>query len=213
MRFWTAFGLCGLFFLVIGCSESAPVIEKVEWRVIYRDQGFRREELLLFVRVSDSDDDEDPNEITVIAEETGYQWHFTRSEWIPVNSDGEKFWGMPGMIPYNGNSLPNALYTVRLTDLAGQTDETTFRLKSGRPSILGFKWPAARVVNGRLEYSGEDKNPVLILRGSNLAVIQKTPAFNGYRIPQIEAAWWEIWVGLGDKSGGIRIGPHPLPRQ
>ncbi len=205
-------GLLLLLYIMIGCSESSPVIEQVDWRVIHRNQDFQREELYLFVRMSDPDDDDDPNLITVIAEGTGFQWNFSRSEWIFIETDGGDFWGMPGMIPYSGKSLPNVLYTVRLTDLAGQTDETKFRLTSDRVSITDINWPVVNVSNGVLRYSGKYDKPVLILRSSDMDMIHKTRAFNGYALPAgLRAVWWEIWISLDDKGSGIRIGPRRLP--
>ncbi|OQX29305.1 MAG: hypothetical protein B0D92_04490 [Spirochaeta sp. LUC14_002_19_P3] len=199
-----------LTFIVLGCSEAPPTIDQVDWRIVYRDNGFRYEELMLFMRVSDPDDDEDPNEVTVIAQDTGFLWKFERNEWTQIDRDGTTWWGMPGMIPYSGSTLPNALYKVILKDLAGQTVETSFRLNSSRPQIFSIKWPTVNIENNRLSYSGSYSNPLLILRAENHSMLSKTRANNGYVIQNADAVWWEIWISLTDSGNGIRLGPYRL---
>lgn len=199
-----------LVFIVLGCSEAPPVIEQVDWRIVYRDSRFRYEELMLFMRVSDPDDDEDPNEVIVIAQDTGFLWKFARNDWTQVDRDGVTWWGMPGMIPYSGSTLPNARYRVVLKDLADQTYETSFRLSSSRPQISSIKWPTANVENNRLSYSGSYDNPLLILCAENHSLISKTRASNGYVIQNADAVWWEIWISLTSSGSGIRLGPYRL---
>ena len=60
--------------LMFSCSGTSPVIDDIQWRILYRDDGQNRyEELSMFVRVSDPDGSEDPALITVSAGTTGLE--------------------------------------------------------------------------------------------------------------------------------------------
>ncbi len=204
--------LLGLLFLILlGCSESPPEIKQMDWRIIYRDQGFRREELLIFLHVSDPDDETDPNDVTVIAQGTGFQWQFPRSQWIPAKYENIDWWGMPAITPYNGDRLPDAVYLVRLTDLGGKSTEMSIRPSPSRTQPINIDWPTVNVKKNILQYSGKAANPLLILRTSDYKVTKKTNATNGYDLSNTGAAWWEIWINTENTSSGIRIGPYALP--
>ena len=197
--------------LAAGCSQSPPKIEQLERRVVFRDSSFQHEELMIYLRVSDPDDDDDPNEVVVTADGTGFKWRFQKEEWFPVTLQGKKFWGMPAIIPYNEIKLPNTLYIVTLADMAGQKVESRFRLNSDRLGIEDIQWPKASIQNGQLQYSGTYSEPMLILRLENLDAVDMQPALNGYVIPaNQEAAWWEIWINIGDRGSAIRLGPWSL---
>ena len=197
--------------LLAACSGFPPVIEEYQWRVVLRDDGLDRyEELILFVRVSDPDDDEDPAEISVLAGETDFLWTYSRSEWMPVDIDGEPWWGLPGIVAYGGPRLPDVLYTLKLVDLAGRETEKTFRLPRERRDIDDGEWPRATLINGRLEYSGEIELARLILRSANGELVDILPITDDMRFPETDAAWWEIWTGRSSGTDGFRLGPYAL---
>lgn len=203
---------CFVFFLIVsGCSESPPEIKQMDWRVVYREQGFRREELLIFLHVTDPDDESDPNEVSIIAQDTGFQWKFPRSEWMAAEYNDIKWWGMPAITPYEGLRLPDARYRVQLKDFSGKSDERSIRLKANRTKIADIEWPDVKETNGLLQYSGKMANPLLILRDENLKRLSTVPAISGYNLLAHDAAWWEIWINMENINSGIRIGPYTLP--
>lgn len=195
---------------LLSCSGSEPVIDEIDWRLINRDDGkFRHEEILLFMRVSDPDDESDPNEVLITAKDTGYQWRFIREQWISMNIHDVQWWGMPSMIPLTGSKMPDALYLVTLYDLAGRRAESTFRPDPGRPDINSIQWPKAEIRNNRLRLENVQGSPRLILKNSAMEFYQDSEAVDGMLIDS-SAAWWELWINLGDSGSGLRLGPYSV---
>lgn len=196
------------------CSGTAPVIEDIQWRVLYRDDGQNRyEELSMFVRVSDPDGAEDPALITISAGSTGLIWRFPAEEWISGSQDGVEWLGLPAMIPLYGFRLPDTLYTLRLEDLAGRSDELTFRPDPDRPSIENLEWPEAELQNNTLLLDGPYDSGSLILRDDQFKPVGIQQVSSGSELSNTEAIWWEIWIPLNDITGGFRIGPYPVSAQ
>ncbi|MCK5250348.1 MAG: hypothetical protein KAJ98_10320 [Spirochaetaceae bacterium] len=197
--------------LLFSCSGTSPVIDEIQWRVLYRDDGQNRyEELSMFIRVSDPDGSEDPALITVSAGTTGLVWRFPVEEWISGTRDGAEWWGLPSMIPLFGFRLPDTLYTLRLEDLAGRSDEITFRPDPNRPSIENLKWPEVLLQNDTLLLEGPYESGSMILRDGQFNSVGVQLVSTGYRINDEEAVWWELWFPLNDTSGGFRLGPYPV---
>ncbi len=205
----TAFTIAVLF--MYSCSGTAPVIEDIQWRVLYRDDGQNRyEELSMFIRVSDPDGAEDPALITVSAGSTGLIWRFPAEEWISGSQDGVEWLGLPAMIPLYRFRLPDTLYTLRLEDLAGRSDETTFRPDPDRPSIENLVWPEAELLNDTLLLDGPYDSGSLILRNDQFKRVGVQQVSSGFELSDTEAIWWELWIPLNDISGGFRLGPYPV---
>lgn len=196
---------------LISCSGSAPVIDELQWRVLNRDNGSNRfEEISLFLRVSDLDGDEDPALITVSAGDTGLIWRFPEEDWIREIQDGSEWLGLPGIIPLSGFRLPDALYTLRLEDLAGKSSEIRFRPDPDRLPLEQLDWPEAEISNGVLKLRGPYREGILIFRDSELKSLKMVSALTGTEIDFPEAAWWELWISEKDISGGFRLGPYPV---
>ena len=196
---------------MISCSGTAPVIDDVKWRLLYRDNGEQRfEELSIFLRVSDPDGPEDLAQLTVSAGDSGLIWSFPGSEWLSESVAGVEWQGLPAIIPLEGFRLPDALYTVRLEDLAGRSDERTFRPDPGRPSADQVKWPRVSIDKGILHLEGDYDRGVLILRDEELKALEVLNVSDGSRISRENAVWWELWISLEDTSGGYRLGPFPF---
>ena len=197
-----------LVLLFMSCSGLAPTIEELDWRLIYRDDGqFKREEILIFMRISDPDDDTDPSRVIISAKDTGLKWSFNREQWISLQNDGVQWWGLPAMIPLEGEDLPDSLYVVLLTDLAGKSVQTQFRLNPERPNINAITWPLAEVDSGILRLSNYQGEAKLITRNANKQVVQIIDATQNMPLNS-DDLWWEIWISLGDTRSGIRIGPY-----
>jgi hypothetical protein len=197
--------------ILISCSGSAPVIEEVKWRVLYRDDGTNRfEELSMFLRISDTDGTEDPAIITVSAGNTGLLWRFPAEEWISHSQDGAEWLGLPGMIPLYEFRLPDALYTLRLEDLAGRSSEVTFRPDPERPQLGDLEWPDAEIRDGTLVLQGPHESAYLILRDEELNPVDVISVTRGSEIGETEAIWWELWISLDEFSNGFRLGPYLL---
>ena len=199
-----------VFLLLFSCSGTAPVIEDIKWRVLYRDDGFHRyEELSVFLRVSDSDGPGDIAQITVTAGDSGLVWYFSRDEWIPGTVGGTEWQGLPGMIPLEGFRMPDTLYTLKLEDLAGRSDERTFRPTPGRPLADQIVWPEVRLEDDVLYLEESFTQGMMILRDENLNKIEVRQVHDGSKVNGGEAFWWELWISLEDTSGGFRLGPYP----
>lgn len=197
--------------LLISCSGSPPSIDQIEWQVVYRDDGAQRfEELSLFFRISDPDGIDDPAYIEVRAGDTGLIWRFPRAEWLTKTQGGNTWWGLPSMIPLTGPSLPNALYTIRLEDLAGRSVETTFRPDPSRPGPDELVWPEIDLVDNVVRIEGPYKEAFIILRDSEFTPLNTLTVLDGMSLDLGEAEWWEAWVPLADVPRGYRLGPYPL---
>ena len=197
--------------LMISCSGTAPVIENLQWRVLYRDDGQHRyEELSVFLRISDSDGPQDPALITITAGNGGLNWRFTSDEWISQSVNGQEWLGLPGIIPLNGFRLPDALYTISLEDLAGRTDKRTFRPDPDRLTDANLNWPAAVLHDGILQLEGPYHSGILILRDDEFNPLETIPVNNRSSVSGNGAVWWELWISLENTSGGFRLGPYPF---
>ena len=209
------------------CSGTAPTLEEWKWRILYRDDGEHRyEELYGFFRASDPDGSADLASLTVLIESADLEWMFNSGEWTQA-PDEENLWGLPPMIPHMGMSLPDGLYTVRVSDLAGRTDEITFRPLSDRPDPENIDWPEVTLDEGVIRLTGPFTSGDLILRGEKRAFLSRSEVFDG-DVPDFTGAlWWELWFGFDDSSGGgsseaaradenaargFRIGPFPTER-
>ena len=197
--------------LLTACSGLEPEIEEFQRRVLLRDDGSDRyEELTLFVRVSDPDDEQDPAVITVTAGDTGLRWSFHRNRWISVYVEDRYWWGMPGMIPYSGSRLPDVLYTITLSDLAGHQAQVNFRLPPERPAVEDVQWPQAGVSRNRLRFSGEDESAQLIFRSAGGDFLNILPISDNMEFIPYDAASWEVWSGPAAGTDGFRLGPYSL---
>lgn len=196
---------------LISCSGTAPVIDDLKWRVLYRDDGENRfEELSLFVRGSDPDGVEDLASISVIAGSTGLIWRYPAQDWIPAVLDEVEWIGLPALIPLDEFRLPDVLYTLTLEDLAGRKDEISFRPDPDRPAYDEIKWPVAEIRNGSLLLRGQYGSGSLILRDEGFTAVEVFTAKNGSPVNLDKAAWWELWISLTGFSGGFRLGPYPV---
>lgn len=196
---------------LISCSGSAPVVEELHWRVLNRDDGFSRfEEISIFLRVSDLDGEEDPAMITVSAADTGLVWRFPEEDWIREMQDGSEWLGLPGIIPLSGFRMPDALYTLRLEDLAGKSSEISFRPDPDRFQLDQLDWPVAELDNGVLKLSGPYLKGFLIYRDIESQSLNVVSAVSGTEIDFPDAAWWELWFSEKDISSGFRLGPYPI---
>lgn len=194
-----------------GCSGLEPEIEEFQRQVLLRDDGANRyEELTVFVRVSDPDDEQDPAVMVITAGDTGLKWSFHRDQWIPVYVEDRAWWGLPGMIPYSGSRLPDVLYTLTLSDLAGHETRITFRLPPERPTVDEAQWPRANVSGTKLRFSGGDESSRLIFRAANGDFLNVIPAFDDMEFTPRDAASWEIWSGPRAGADGFRLGPYSL---
>lgn len=211
---------CVVFLFTAGflasCSGSAPSLYEWKWRILYRDDGEHRyEELYGFFRASDPDGAADLASLSVTVNSLDLEWNFERSEWTQAPNE-EDLWGVPPMISHTGMRLPDGLYTVRLSDLAGRSDEMTFRPLSDRPDPQEIDWPKVSLEeeNGVLSISGPFTGGELILRGDNREFLSRTNVIDG-AVPNFSGAfWWELWFGYGassdadaDTPRGFRIGP------
>jgi len=201
--------VCGVFFLMISCSGAAPVIDGLKWRLLYRDNGDQRyEELSLFLRVSDPDGPEDLAQLSVSAGNSGLIWYFPKSEWITESIEGVEWQGLPALIPLEDFRLPDTLYTIRLEDLAGRSDELTFRPDPNRPSADQVEWPGVSIDKQQLHLEGAYERGTLILRDEELKTLEVHDVRDGSRVSRGNAAWWELWISSEDTSGGYRLGPY-----
>lgn len=197
--------------LMISCSGTVPVIDEVKWRVLYRDDGMHRyEELSISLRISDPDGSEDLEMLAVTAGNTGFFWRFPKDEWIYETVAGVEWYGLPGIIPLEGSRLPDALYTLRLEDLAGKSDEITLRPDPDRPAVEDVEWPEVSIVDDVLHLKGEYDQGMLILRNEQLSPLDLQRVSDGSRVNAGEALWWELWITLEETSGGFRLGPYPF---
>jgi hypothetical protein len=197
--------------LLISCRGSAPSIDQIEWRVVYRDDGGHRyEELSLFLRISDPDGPEDPTSIEVRAGDTGLLWRFPREEWLTNPQGRNSWWGLPSMIPLNGQRLPDVIYTIRLEDLAGRYSETTFRPDPSRPTLDEINWPEISLQDNIVRIQGPYNEAVVILRDSEYTHLNTLTVSDGMSLDLGEAEWWEAWMPLADVSQGYRLGPYSL---
>lgn len=196
-----------LMIVLSSCRGSSPVIDELDWRLMYRDNGTSRfEELSLFLRISDPDGAGDLALITVSAGDTGLIWRFPESAWLAGSGGGKQWTGLPAMIPLSGFRLPDAVYTVRLEDLAGHGYELTFRPDPGRPAREDLKWPVVRVENGLLRISGVWPEIRLVLRDDGLVFRESVPVRDGEKLDTRGAVFWELWVD--DGLNAYRMGPY-----
>jgi len=197
--------------LLISCSGSVPVIDDIKWRVLYRDDGVNRfEELSVFLRISDPDGPEDLSIIRISAGDSSFIWRFPRDAWLIDTVSGVEWYGLPGIIPLDGFRLPDTLYTLKLEDLAGRSDERTFRPDPDRPELEQLNWPRVYFENEVLHLEGDFDEGMLILRDESLVSLDVLKVSNGTRINKKEAVMWELWISLADTSGGFRLGPYPF---
>ncbi|KGM43442.1 hypothetical protein S1OALGB6SA_617 [Olavius algarvensis spirochete endosymbiont] len=196
------------------CQRSSPQIDELQWRLLYRDTGvYRYEELAIFVRASDRDGPEDLEQITVSAGNTGLIWRFSANEWIKdIGMEEEGAWiGLPAVIPLEGFSLPEELYTLTLEDRTGRDHQITFRPDPNRLRMVEIKWPQARIENGFFLLEEPYEEGTLIFRNEDLALNQVLQVANETAIDVHESAhWWELWIPLPERTSGFRLGPFPL---
>lgn len=196
---------------MVSCSGSAPVIEELQWRILNRDDGsLRYEEISVFLRVSDIDGAEDPALITISAGDTGLIWRFPQEDWEREVQDGSEWLGLPGIVPLSGFRMPDVLYTLRLEDLAGKSNEISFRPDPDRSGLDQIVWPEAELTDGVLKLSGPYQEGFLILRDSEFKSLNTVSAGTGTVVNLSEAVSWELWFSEKDTSAGFRLGPYPI---
>ena len=198
----------------LSCQRSPPQIDELQWRLLYRDTGVHRyEELALFVRVSDRDGPEDLERITVSAGDSGLIWRFNTDEWVEdIDMREEDGWiGLPAIIPLEGFSLPEEIYTLTLEDRTGESQEIVFRPDPDRLRLAEIKWPRGRIENRVFLLEGPYEEATLIFRNEDLTLNQTLKATSGTAIEVHESAhWWELWIPLPELTSGFRLGPFPL---
>jgi len=202
-------------FFFFSCQRSAPQIDELRWRLLYRDTGVNRyEELAIFVRASDRDGSEDLEQLTVLAGNTGLIWRFSSDEWVKdVDMPEEEHgWiGLPAIIPLEGFSLPEELYTLTLKDRTGESQSITFRPDPRRPRLPEIEWPRARIEDGIFLLEGPYEGGILIFRHKDFVFNQMLEATSGTAIDlNGDAHWWEVWIPLPERSSGFRLGPFLL---
>jgi len=204
-------------FPLLSCQRSAPQIDELQWRLLYRDTGVSRyEELAIFVRASDRDGPEDLEQLAVSAGDTELIWSFNSDEWVKdfegVREEEEYRWiGLPAIIPLEGFSLPEELYTLTLKDRTGESHSITFRPDPNRPRLAEIEWPDVRIGNGIFSLEGPYEEGTLIFRNEDLSFNQALEAASGIAIGEnISAHWWEVWIPLPERASGFRLGPYPL---
>jgi len=199
----------------LSCQRHPPRIDELQWRLLYRDTGVDRyEELAIFVRVSDSDGPEDLDRITVSAGDSGLIWRFNSDKWVEVTDmrEEEDAWiGLPAIIPLEGFSLPEELYTLTLEDRTGESQRITFRPDPNRPRLAEIEWPQARLENGIFLLGKPYEEGTLIIRNDDFTPNQALKVTSGTPISPYNARWWELWIPLPERSSGFRVGPFPLP--
>jgi len=203
--------LAGVIAVLTSCSGNAPTIDELQWRILLRDDGRQRyEELAIHVRLSDADADDDPVLLSLSAGRTGLIWRFPREDWRMDTLEGTDWIGLPSAIPLEGSRLPQTLYTLRVEDLAGRSDEITFRPDPDRLDPEGISWPSARLESGRLVLEGGDGPATVILRDIDGTPVATVSAIDGTAIGDESAATWELWIDRPERSQGFRLGPYPL---
>jgi|GEM_PF-639670 len=201
---------------LLSCQRSAPQIDELQWRLLYRDTGVSRyEELAIFVRASDRDGPEDLEQLTVSAGDTGLIWSFDSDEWVKdfdgVREEEYRWIGLPAIIPLGGFSLPEELYTLTLKDRTGESYRITFRPDPNRPRLAEIEWPEARIGNGIFFLEGPYEEGTLIFRNKDLSFNQALGATSGIVISKDSSAhWWEVWIPLPERASGFRLGPYLL---
>jgi hypothetical protein len=197
--------------LAAGCTGSAPSIDDVRWRVVLRDDGARRyEELALFVLASDPDGPGDLALVEAIPRGSDLVWRAQAPDWSRSPADGMGWIGLPRLVPASGERLPDGLWTVRVSDLAGRSAETTFRLDPARVFPPDGAWPVLAVRGGRVSLTGPYESAVVFYRDAAGEVLGTASVRSGSPFDPGDAVEWEGWIPLDDASSGFRLGPYPV---
>jgi hypothetical protein len=127
--------LCSLLY-VSGCSGNSPKIITLDTRLerVY-DQKRWKEELRLFLLITDEDGPEDIEEIDIAFDRQELLWKITGEDIVTVQKDGEIWMGHPAVSMPGGGVFPDGSYRVILIDQLGKSSESSFRIGVGSGGV------------------------------------------------------------------------------
>jgi len=206
--------LLSIFFLILilffSCGGAKPEIMQIEWRTVMRDDGITRfEELDIYLDIYDPDGKDDLAAISIYPQNTDLVWSQPVKNLKYIKKEGIS-WLVYPPLRGTGRELPEALYVIKLEDLAGQCTEFTFRPEPPFSDFNSIQWPEASINNGILELTGLYNSAELFLRDEELKSLKSITVKNGSRVDLTSAAYWELWIPLESVSSGFRLGPYPV---
>jgi len=199
-----------ILILFFSCGGVKPEINQVEWRTVLRDDGNNRfEELDIYLDIYDPDGKDDLAAVSIYPQNTDLVWSQPVKNLKYIKKEGISWLVFPPLRG-TGSKLPEALYIIKLEDLAGRYTEFSFRPEAPFTDFDSVKWPEASINNGMLELTGFYNSAQLFLRDEALKPLKSIRVKNGSRVDLTSTAYWELWIPLDSVSSGFRLGPYPV---
>ena len=133
---------------LVSCGPEAPELVGTEWRLEERPaKESAYESLSVFVNLRDGNPAEDLESIEVVNDAEGLAWKITDLSWTVQKSGADSWIGAADLASADYHALPRGIYRIVVTNLAGQSTESSFSLP---PAQAGKPAPTLKSEAGRL---------------------------------------------------------------
>ena len=129
------------------CSRAEPIINFHSMKLVYfqNETGYRQE-LAFFVLPDDPDGPDDIDELRLYHDLEGLMWRLTRNDWVENLLDGQIWIGGYGLVPPEGETMPDGLYRAMIIDKGGERSERSFGFDV--PAEPRYPFPEITIQNG-----------------------------------------------------------------
>lgn len=209
------------------CSGQPPELAQLFWQLnVVRniEDSSQYEELSLFVHAEDPDGIEDIDRVELLHTDQELLWSLSSSEWRIVEREGASWIGTAGLRSASARKLPRGEYRVRLSDKAGESDETSFIISAALNGLqgegpVGGRFPRAQVTRDAVQLTAEPAELLISLYDSEGVFIRselvETSAGGSVSISNWPARWpgaRSMWLQQYDAARGFGLvsGPYRL---
>jgi hypothetical protein len=195
------------------CSQAAPRLVAVSFKLIYRQSGPSYvERLSCFAFAEDEDGDADLEELRIVNDRAQLYWQLTSQDWISVVKTGQTWFGSHTLSMPDGGKIPRGVYRIVLLDKGGERDERTMSFEAPLASERPF--PSLSFIEGRFAVSSAYPKNLLVVYGASGTVLRsvelsaKSGAIADLSLGQTarSAALW-----AEDEAGSVAVLTDPVP--
>lgn len=143
--------------MVVACSGEPPSITRVATQLIVVEDleaGTVGEELSVHIVPEDKDGLEDLEYLHVVSDPGELYWTMDSSSWTRTRGQNDEWLGSARLSMPPGEPFPRGEYRLLLYDLAGDSDEETFRLDMDVLDTASIPFPRARIADDKITLDG-----------------------------------------------------------
>ncbi len=192
-------GIFGVLVLFVGCSQSAPEIQSVNLRLIYREVSPRHyvERMGFFILPRDEDGFADLDTIYLINDNNQLFWTLNSEDWLSFQKNGDTWIGSHSIAMPEDAPLARGLYRIILKDKGGSQIEKTIGFVP--PLVPQYGYPGINIKGSTYQVSSSYPQNLWVVydgKGSfikTIPVTSRTGTFNQLKLPST-AKTLAIWA-------------------